>query len=55
MNDVKEGFGIFRWPDGKRFEGNWLKGKQHGQGIYFSGDRISIKGEWQEGKRIKRY
>jgi peptide/nickel transport system permease protein len=28
------GRGIYEWPDGRRYEGSWLNGKQHGVGIY---------------------
>ena len=26
-NDKKEGYGIFDWSDGRRYEGNWMNGK----------------------------
>lgn len=32
VDDRKEGFGIFMWNDGKKYEGMWLKGKMHGKG-----------------------
>jgi hypothetical protein len=27
VDDKKEGFGIFSWPDGKKYEGEWRNGK----------------------------
>jgi len=24
---MKEGFGTFEWPDGRKYEGNWKQGK----------------------------
>jgi len=24
---MKEGFGVFEWPDGRKYEGNWKQGK----------------------------
>ncbi len=32
MNDKKHGYGIYIWPDGKQFSGEWLKGKREGKG-----------------------
>ena len=34
----KEGFGRFRWPDGRSFVGQWKKGKQHGDSTRWSWD-----------------
>ncbi|KAJ1484211.1 hypothetical protein T484DRAFT_1797709 [Baffinella frigidus] len=25
---------VFTWPDGGKYEGDWLKGKMHGKGTY---------------------
>lgn len=38
MNDKKEGFGIYILTDGRRYEGWWVNGKQHGLGIFFYPD-----------------
>jgi len=27
VDDKKEGWGVFIWPDGKKFEGYWKEGK----------------------------
>ena len=44
---------IFR-PDGRIYEGGWLKGKQHGVGWYQANDRsLKKKGIWDKGKRTK--
>ena len=51
-DDLKNGFGIFYWTDGRRYEGNWLHGKQHGRGKYFSQGSIK-EGIWVEGIRKK--
>ena len=47
------GKGIFTWPDGRKYDGEWLNGKQHGVGIYHTSKGEIKKGEWKEGKRIK--
>jgi len=33
--DRREGYGIFTWASGKRFEGVWKNGKQEGNGVYY--------------------
>jgi hypothetical protein len=43
---------IYR-PDGRKYEGDWKNGKQHGVGIYTSASGKTKKGEWSEGKRIQ--
>lgn len=53
MNDKKEGHGIFYWPDGRKYEGKWKNGKQHGEGTYTSSSGKIKLGIWDEGKRIK--
>jgi MORN repeat len=37
----------------RRFEGEWLDGKQHGIGTYYSADGTRQVGEWRKGKRLK--
>ena len=36
VNDSKEGFGQYTWPDGRRYVGQWKKGVQHGEGKYLA-------------------
>jgi hypothetical protein len=40
-------------PDGRKYLGNWHKGKQHGNGTYITGKGEAREGEWKEGKRIR--
>jgi len=40
-------------PDGKKYEGTWLKGKQHGKGIVTNSKGEKQHSEWRDGKRIK--
>ena len=40
-------------PDGRRYEGEWLKGKQHGKGLFTNSKGESVEGVWREGKRLK--
>lgn len=29
-----EGIGLYIWPDGRRYEGEYFQDKKHGKGIY---------------------
>jgi hypothetical protein len=29
------GYGALRWPDGKRYEGEYVEDKKHGHGSFF--------------------
>ena len=51
--DKKHGAGIYKWADGRKYEGEWADGKQHGKGTYFLAEGIVKKGIWEKGKRIK--
>lgn len=52
-NGVKEGTGIYIYPDGKKFEGEWKNNNISGHGILYSpaGEKIS-EGEWENGQLI---
>ena len=43
---------MFYWPDGRKYDGEWKNGKQHGVGVYTSASGKTKKGQWSEGKRI---
>ena len=44
------GYGVYRYPSGARYEGDWVDGEQHGYGvlIYPNGDRY--EGNWVDGE-----
>ncbi len=53
-----EGFGIYTWPDGRRYEGtemrpqslgNYMKGKKHGHGKLLAPDGHTFEGQWNNG------
>ena len=44
---------MFTWPDGRKYDGNWKNGKQHGVGIIHSSHGEVKKGEWADGKRVR--
>jgi len=43
--------GIFYWPDGRIYEGQWKDGKQHGYGRYSNHLSEEKYGYWSNGKR----
>ena len=50
----KHGFGVYFWADGRKFEGLWSNGKQHGVGRYLIPSEGKEKtGIWEDGKRIE--
>lgn len=51
--DRKQGFGVYQWADGKKYEGSWEKGKQSGNGKMISVDGSITEGVWENGKKIK--
>jgi len=46
-----EVFGVFVWPDGRRYEGFWFQGRQHGHGKSILKDGSTKYANWREGKR----
>ena len=50
--DLKEGFGSYKWKDGKRYAGYHVHDKKEGFGIYYwpITDRVFI-GFWKDGKQ----
>lgn len=43
---------MFFWPDGRKYDGQWVNGKQDGIGTYTSASGKAKRGEWRDGKRI---
>lgn len=48
----KQGFGTFQWPDGVKYEGEWLDNQKHGTGTIYLGNK-KRKGEWKNGQRVR--
>jgi len=47
---VKEGYGIYHYPDGRSYEGQWQNNKRHGEGTLRYPDGRVRQGIWQNGK-----
>ena len=50
---MKEGQGTLCWPDGRKFQGQWKAGKQHGHGEYTDKDGKVSRGVWKDGKPVR--
>ena len=46
---VPHGYGVKVWPDGKKYQGNWIKGKMHGNGELLISEGESFTGEFKFG------
>ena len=48
------GFGMFKWPSGNIYEGEWLANRRHGLGkITDRKGRLRMQGTWQMGNFLK--
>lgn len=41
-----EGYGVYDWVEGKKYEGQWLGGKMHGYGVFSFPDGRCYKGNY---------
>ena len=48
VRGVKEGNGIFIYPDGSKYEGQWKAGNRCGQGKYLYANGDWYKGNWKD-------
>ena len=46
-----EGSGIFTWPDGRRYEGEYKDDKKEGEGVFYWPDGRKYEGGWKNGKQ----
>ena len=45
-----EGHGVFTWPDGRNYEGDYKNDKKDGKGIFYWPDGRKYEGGWLTGK-----
>ena len=48
MNDM-HGEGVYHWPDGRSYKGNFKNDKKNGYGVYKYPDGRSYKGSFKDG------
>ena len=46
-----EGFGVFTWPDGRKYEGEYMNDKKEGTGVFSWPDGRKYNGLWKNGKQ----
>jgi hypothetical protein len=46
-----EGYGIYKWQDGRSYQGQYKDDKKHGFGIYIWADNRKYAGWWFKGKQ----
>ena len=46
-----EGRGYFIWPDGRRYDGEYLEDKKYGVGTFYWPDGRKYIGHWKNGKQ----
>ena len=44
---------MFDWPDGRKYEGEWKNGVQHGDAYYHTSKHEVKHGRWENGNRIE--
>ena len=44
--------GVYTFPDGGRYDGEWLDGKKNGHGVYIAPNGVRMDGEWQDNRMI---
>lgn len=49
--DKKEGFGVYYWLDGRRYEGEWKNGKRNGPGKIIYPNGVEKHAFWVDDKR----
>lgn len=50
MNNKMEGNGVFTWPDGRKYVGDYADDKKEGHGVFFWPDGRKYEGGWKNGK-----
>ena len=44
------GKGVFTWPNGRHFEGEYKEDRRHGKGKLTKNDGTVVQGDWLAGK-----
>ena len=49
--DCKNGYGVYKWSDGDKYDGEWKEGKFNGKGKYFYSNGSTFTGIYKHGKK----
>ncbi len=52
MNNDRTGKGMYIWANGEIYEGDFLCGKLHGNGIYYLSNGTKHIGRWIHGEPV---
>ncbi len=52
--NCENGYGLYVWPNGNRYEGDWVDGKTHGKGVHTWASGNRYEGDWVDGNRTGR-
>jgi len=53
VNDHYQGHGVYRWPDGQRYEGEFFASDKHGPGTFFYASGTRREQYWEYGRLIR--
>ena len=46
-----EGYGVSTWPDGHKYEGQWLNDLMNGEGVFHFADGRLYQGHYKDGRK----
>jgi len=52
VDNVKEGFGVYNWNDGRVYEGHWQNNMMNDFGTYYYANGGKYVGEWKDDLRV---
>lgn len=52
-NGIKNGYGEYKYGNGRVYQGNWVNGKQHGEGKLIVDGKEEFNGYFAGGKPLK--
>lgn len=50
---MKDGYGSYKWKDGRRYIGEWKDNKRHGKGCIKDREGDERYGVWENDKRVR--
>ncbi len=53
VDDLYQGYGTYRWPDGERYEGEFYANEKHGNGTFYYSTGTRREQYWQYGRFIR--